>query len=365
MPYKDFIEAPKSIYTRAWTVQSWWLLSWGLKQLGVIGSSTPAGSLATGHFVVVANVEQAAGKVVAQMATATNHIGRIFPMTTFREEAGSAMDLNGQMSESDLAILLTTLARDKSAIVYDDDVVKFKAPGENLTTLSMEDKTIASLKVLIADLKVQVGILMHRTSDLTIAAQDAIGRKDRTVALAALKSKKLIESTLLQRTDTLSQLERVFHQIEQAHDQVAVIRVMQGSTLILRKLRARIGGVEKAEEIVESMRDEMQQVDEIGHVMEAGGQSNAIDEDAVDEELEQMMHQAKAEEEEEEAHRTQGRLDEIEGSKAKMPQPAETGQLLVDTDVEALKHLSLDEDPARPERSSTLRPPQAEAAPSG
>lgn len=363
MPYRDFVIASRSIHTRNWTVQPWWLLSWGLKQLGVLGSSTSAGSLPTGQFVIMANVEGAAGKVITQMATASNLTGRIFPMKAFREEASRAMDLSGPISESDLVILLTTLARDKGAIVYDDQTVKFRAEGEALGPLSMEDRTIASLKALIEDLKVQIGNLLRRIDESNTAAQNAIGKKDRPLAMTALKSTKLNQSTLVQRTDMLSQLEGIYHQIEQAHDQVAVIRVMQSSTLVLRNLRAQTGGVEKVGEIVEGLKDEMQQVDEIGSIMEAGEQNDVVDEHAVDEELEQMMQQARAKEEEEETQRTQRRLAEIEGSRTKTSLPAETRQALVEADIEALKRLSLEESTKRPEKAPMSGSPQVEAAP--
>lgn len=364
MPYQEFVTASKSIHIRNWTVQPWWIISWGLKQLDILGAGRSAGSLPTGQFVIMANVEQAASKVIAQMATVTDLIGRILPMRTFREKASNAMGLDGLMSESDLAILLRTLARDKGAIVYNEHVVKVKALGEDTTTLSMEDKTIASLKLLIEDLNMQVGKLIQRIGESTTAAKDAVSRQDRSLALAALKSKNLNEATLVQRTDMLSQLEGVFHRIEQAHDQVAVMQVMQGSTLLLQKLRAQTGGVEKVEEIVECLRDEMQQVEEVGSAMEANCQSSAVDEDTIDDELEQMVLQVKAKEGEEKARRTKQKLDEIEASTAEEHQPAGTSHNLADAGVDAFKRLSLDENSTGPGRSSNLRP-QVEVAPGG
>ena len=302
----------------------------------------------------MANVEQAGGKVLEQMAAETNQVNLIYPMKTFREKAGNVMGLDGRISEGDLTILLTTLCRDKGAIVHDSETVKFKVPGDSSTTLSTEDKTIASLKVLITDLSGQVSLLSKKIRTLTSMAQEAAGRKDRTSALTALKSRKLKESTLAQRTDTLSRVEDVLHQIEQAHDQVAMIKVMKASTSVLRNLRTQTGGFEKVEQIVEDLRDEMQQVDEIGGAIEAGGESTAVDEDVVDAELEQIMQQAKAKEEEKEAQATQQRLAEIEDSKAEMPQPAETGQTSVDAGVVALKRLSLNEEPARPDQPEAV-----------
>ena len=178
-----------------------------------------------------------------------------------------------------------------------------------MSTLSTQDKTIASLKTLITDLNTQVAMLSTRISTLSESAQKAINNKNRTSALAALRSKRLSETTLMRRSETLAQLEKVYGQIEQAADQVAVIRVMEASTGVLRSLHAQVGGIDKVEDVIEGLRDETGKVDEIGGAIEAGAQGDRIiDESAVDEELESLEKQGNAREEERRAHQVQERL---------------------------------------------------------
>ena len=57
MPYQEFISSRKSVYSRNWTIHPWWLLSWGMKQLGIIESSTAPGQLPMARFVIMRNVE--------------------------------------------------------------------------------------------------------------------------------------------------------------------------------------------------------------------------------------------------------------------------------------------------------------------
>lgn len=57
MPYSDFLAFRKSLYTRRWNIQPWWLLSWGLHQLGFLEPSTGARTLPQGRFVMLRNVE--------------------------------------------------------------------------------------------------------------------------------------------------------------------------------------------------------------------------------------------------------------------------------------------------------------------
>ena len=180
--------------------------------------------------------------------------------------------------------------------------VKFKSVENRQLVISDQDRTIASLKLLISDLNHQVEILSVKISEATTRAREAASGKNRTIALAALRSRKITEATLTQRVQTLSQLEEVYHQIEQAADQVDIIKVMQGSTSVLRGLRAETGGIEKVEDVLEDLRDEMSKVNEVNEAIEASTHADSVvDEGEIDDELEQMMLHAKKEDEKREA----------------------------------------------------------------
>ena len=166
--------------------------------------------------------------------------------------------------------------------------------------------------MLIADIDMQVEVLSTRISTLSDNVQQAIKNQSRASALAALRSKKLNEATLTQRSETLAQLQAVFSKIEQAGDQVAIVQAMKASTEVLRNLYAQVGGIDKVEDVIEGLRDEMGKVDEIGGVIEAGAQRDSvIDESAVDEELESLERLANVKEGEKEACQTQERLASI------------------------------------------------------
>ena len=162
-----------------------------------------------------------------------------------------------------------------------------------MLTISSHDRTIASLKHLIANLTHQVASIGTRIPALSENAQSAVLAKNRVSALAALRSKKAAEDTLTQRLDTLSQLQAVYDRIEQAVDQVAMIRIMKAGTEVLRSVHANAGGVTNMERVVEQLREEMDEVDKIGHIIEATGQGDAaLDEGAIDDELEAMVRQS-------------------------------------------------------------------------
>ena len=161
----------------------------------------------------------------------------------------------------------------------------------------------------------QIALLASRISKLSETARAAVENRNKISALAALRSKKLNETVLAKRTEALIQLEEIYGKIEQAADQVAILRVMEASAGVLQSLNAEAGGIEKVEDLVEVLRDEMSKVDEVSSAIDAGGHEITVsDRDDIDEELESLERQAKAEQEEKEARLTAERLASIGGN---------------------------------------------------
>ena len=129
--------------------------------------------------------------------------------------------------------------------------IKFKGTSDSSISITQEDRTIASLKTLIGNLRTQVANLDDKINELGIAIQNAVNNKNRILALSTLRSKKLAERNLKQRSDTLIQLEDVYTKIEKAAEQVDIVQVMEASTGILRALRAQVGGVDKVADVLE------------------------------------------------------------------------------------------------------------------
>jgi charged multivesicular body protein 7 len=107
----------------------------------------------------------------------------------------------------------------------------------------------------------------------------------------------------------LAQLEQVYTNIERAADQVEIVRIMEASTAVLKGLHAEVGGAERVEQVVEELREEMGNVDEVGKIIaEAGDPSLVVDDEEVDDELEAMEREEKEKKDEAEAQETARRL---------------------------------------------------------
>jgi charged multivesicular body protein 7 len=287
---QDYMSAKESIYRNSWAVSPWKVFSWSLRQLGLTDGHQGDDILPVGKFVVLHNVEEAANEVLRRANAQLSRVDRIYSKKLFQREFAQVVGGEHHLSEADFDILLIYLARDKAVLSYNGQTVKFKGPTEtHATAITAEDVTISSLKSLIYDLEIQIDALSTRINVLASSAREAVERRNKTTAIAALRSKKLAQSNLARQSAVLGQLEEVYAKINQAADQVELVRVMEGSANVLRSLNKEVGGIEKVDDIVDQLKEQMTQVDEVGNVIaEIGQEAGAIDEGELDDELAAM-----------------------------------------------------------------------------
>ncbi|KXX77866.1 Vacuolar-sorting protein SNF7 [Madurella mycetomatis] len=330
MPLSEFLAARESIYRRPWSV--WNLAAWTMRQLGV-ADMLKSDRLQPGQFVVMANVEEA-GKVFGEKnctaAAEQSRFERTFSKAHFYRTFNDQLVDGRQLSEVDMEVLLKFLSRDKGAILYDGNT--------EAATITEEDVSIAQLKELLTSLTHQTALLSKRVEELAAAAKQAVGKNNRVAALAALKSKKLAESTLERRFATVNQLEEVAARIEQASDNVQLVRVMESSGEALRSLHAQAGGVERVEEVMDRLREQMAATDEVSSILAESAGTVVVDEAEIEDEmaaleLEEKRKAGEAErlrreaEQAREAEETRRRLEAVEKVPAGVqPEPRERRQ---------------------------------------
>ncbi|KAK3324747.1 hypothetical protein B0T19DRAFT_429356 [Cercophora scortea] len=366
IPLADFLAASDSIYHRPSAWSAWNLAAWTIKKLGVADALQLRGSkLPSGQFVVLANVEEAGrqvgDKVVGVAAAAgSSRFERTFSRAHFYRTVNEG--LAERLSDADVEVLLKFLSRDKGVIAYDGRTVRIKQPGaeqHEAAAITEEDASIAQLKELLGYLTHQTGLLSKRVDELGLAAKEAVGKKNRVAALAALKAKKLAETTLEKRFATVGQLEEVAARIEQAADNVQLVRVMEASAEALQGLNAQVGGAERVEAVVDRMREQMDAADEVNVILAESGE--VVDEAEIDDELaameleemrkvEEAERRAREAREAKEAEEMQKRLDAIGEVPVPVPVPVSSGSGQEETEVEQMAEsmmskLSLDEQP--------------------
>jgi charged multivesicular body protein 7 len=308
---KDFATAEQSIYRRTWVPSPWAVLRWSLRQIGIGANSYDVnGRLRNGNLILVQALEEISQQVIAaQQKRGQNLTDRIMSREAFAQDMARTSD--AILSDSDVSVLLRYLSRDRQILSYGNRTVKFKHQAADAPEpVTEQDTNIASLKALIGSLETQTASLEKRITSLQATAQSSVKAGNKISALSALRSKKLAEKTLQQRLDTLHQLEEVYIKIESAADQVEIVNAMETSAGVLKGLNQKVGGVERVDQVMDSLREEMEKVDEVQNVTAEPLTSGAVvDESEIDDELEAMEAEQKREKEEIEA---QKRKDEEE-----------------------------------------------------
>ncbi|KAK4159789.1 Snf7-domain-containing protein [Cladorrhinum sp. PSN259] len=299
IPLNGFLEGKESIYAKkGWSV--WGIGGWVLTKVVGDWSRVPGG-----EYVVLENVEGVGKKFVegGMSEVGETRFERVFSKAhfgkVFNDGLSTGVGKTG-LGERDMDVLLRFLSRDKGLLVYDGKTVRVgteEGEGEEITE---EDTSIAQLKELLASLGHQIQILEKRVEELNASARLAVAKQNKVGALAALKSKKLAEATLESRFATVSQLEEVAAKIQQAEDNVQIVKVMESSSDALKSLTARTGGVERVEEVVDRLREQMAATDEIGSIMAEASGREAIDEGEIDEEFAELERAEKKKVEEKE-----------------------------------------------------------------
>jgi charged multivesicular body protein 7 len=296
VPLQHFLTAPGNIFARGWGEVPWNVLGWTLRQLGVVDPARGEDKLPAGRYVMMENLETAARELNARMASRTSIFDRVFTARQFEQVFVPELVPGQSLTGTDLEVLLKFLSRDKQMIEYDGHTIRIRGTAGDSGPITEQDATIASIKELTANLKHQINLLEARIDQLGETAKTALGRKNRVSALAALKSKKMAESSLSTRYATLNQLEEVASRIEQAADQVALVKVMESSSTVLEKLNRAVGGTEKVDGVMDRLREQMADTDEVAAILaESSGQ--AVDESEIDDELEALEREEKEREE--------------------------------------------------------------------
>jgi charged multivesicular body protein 7 len=321
----EFTKSEKSIYAKSWIPSPWSILSWSLRTAGLLGNSTydKRGDLRPGNLVLLPVLEDVNKKVTAwqQRQNLNSLVDRIFTRDAFSTEMAkllSSPNASPSLSAKDVDVLLLYLWRDQGLLSYNSTTVKLKPAGSpsRPEPVSQEDNAIANLKSLISSMTVQIQNLEGTISTQSLRAKSAITQNNKTIALAALRSRKTAERTLEQRTATLHQLEEVYTQIENAASQADIVNTLQQSTSALKSLNSKVGSIDSVDAVLDELREEMQKTSEVQDVLAeplAAGQEAEADELEVDEELEALEKEEREKLEEKEAKETEARLKELEG----------------------------------------------------
>ncbi|KAM0474878.1 hypothetical protein ACHAPX_007399 [Trichoderma viride] len=307
IPLQTFLQSTQNIYQQqqSWSQVPWNVMGWALRQIGVIDPNRGEDKIPKGNYVVMKNVEATSRELGETIAERTSRYDRVFTQAQFQTLFESVLAKDQRLSETDFDVLLKFLSRDKDMIEYNGNTVRIRGVGEE-RGITEEDASIASIKELMDSLEHQVDLLDKRIGELDQDAKNAVLRKNRVTALAALKSKKRAESSLSTRYATLSQLEEVASRLQQASDQVQLVKVMESSACALQSLNVQIGGSERVGTTMDHLREQMSATDELTAIL-SEPTGDVVDEEEIDDELETLEMEQNKEEEEKQRRKEEAR----------------------------------------------------------
>lgn len=177
----------------------------------------------------------------------------------------------------------------------------------------------------------QCGILSMHSREAEL--HKAVRAKQQNRALHLLKSKKELNALLDRRLGSKSQLDSVLLKIEQSAGDIELLNVFETSSGLLQGLTKKLGGVERAEEVMRGLEDALADQSEVDGVVREGNetirrmQADAAGVDLNDEEKELQEEMARLEEEEKREQEERKRQEEAAAVKrAKKEEEEEMAQ---------------------------------------
>ncbi|PVH95235.1 hypothetical protein DM02DRAFT_601181 [Periconia macrospinosa] len=346
VPVKVWQTSRVSIYRSSWIPTVSGVVQWATgKLLGPPSSD----KLPIGNLVVVKNVEAVAEKVLKQhQVSSASPADRILSRSAFVKRFSKAIGSNATLSSEDLDVLLTHLARDRNEIAFDNETIKFKNETEATPPpITQEDTILARLRDSVERAHAEMVALEGRIESCQAVVREAVEAKQMIRAKTALRSRKLAESALDNRSKVALQLEETYEKLQEGQLQVETVEVMKAAAAALKILHNKVGGSEGVQNVVDSVREQMDTTEEITNIINEA--ATPVDEGEVDEEFEALERAEREKEEQEEAAKTAARLAEVaEAEEALKEKEAEKADAEAEKGVDAtsmsFSQLSVHED---------------------
>lgn len=337
MPLNEWQASKVSIYKSSWVPTVADVVQWATgKLLGPPSSN----KLPVGNLVVVKNVEDAAEEVLKKyQVLSASPAERILSRSAFLKRFSGVFGSQSPLSAEDLDVLLTHLSRDKNEVSYDKDTIKFKLDTEDAPLpITPEDTILARLRDSVERANAEMVVLQTRINSCQAAAREAIEEKQMIRAKTALRSRKLAESALENRSKVALQLEETYDKLQEGQLQVGTVEVMKAAAEALKILHNKVGGAEGVQNVVDSVREQMDTTDEITSIINEA--ATPVDEGEVDEEFEALEKAEREKMEREEAAKTAARLAVLEKAEKARKEKGEESEKRVEEASQSLSQLS-------------------------
>lgn len=255
--------------------------------------STSSGAAGGSHFtggcyVIKDNVRACADTAYGafQERLHARYSEHVFARHDFEHELRAVTKV--ALSARDCDAVLTLLRKRKLvALSKDAEVVKLRLTTEEPCVVTETDTAVAQLKRCLTGVEAQCDALEAKIRRHDAEAREAAAKGRKSLALSAIRARKAAEAQAETWRDRREQVDTVLLKIDDAAQQVGVVRALEGGSRALATVLAQIGGVEKVDSLVDRLREDMDRVDDINEAIAgaSAGVRNEIDDDELEAEF--------------------------------------------------------------------------------
>ncbi|RPA94598.1 hypothetical protein L873DRAFT_1700928, partial [Choiromyces venosus 120613-1] len=285
---ETFLGMRESVYYRL-GVDPCKVLGWGLEVAGLKSRVVGDGKIRQRKVVVVKNIEETAQTILNEISKKLSNLDLIFSTEMLQQQSPIHRK---QLSETHLQVLRAFLSRDIREASIATNTITFKHPMGELMPISPHDTTIANLKTLITSLQTAITTFFMKISTSDAKAPTTIQSSTKHVAFSALKSNKILETSLESRAKSLAQLEEVLVKIEQAGDNIELVRMREESSKVLARLNKQVGGIEDVGKVADALQEHMEEAGEVIRIFgDETGATAHVDDREVEGEFEALLQE--------------------------------------------------------------------------
>jgi charged multivesicular body protein 7 len=304
IPSSDYMSRAASIYYKPWiNASALGMVKWAFSKTGLYDPAFhagSAGSLRREKYVVVKQLD-AYSTMVLDCLRKLPGVGTIYSKSVFtrdlfdslvasviKEHCGETTGL----TKDDFDCIVKYLTRDKKYMSINSEgiikIIDLSTP-DRISEITERDRAVASLRSTIAQVSDRVDRLSDSIQSGRIKASKALEVKNKTLAKYALRSTKMEEHAQEKALEMLQNLETVLSKIDEASDQIDVVNALQSGVQLLGTLNETVGGAERVGDLMDQVKEKMEDTDEI--TRELSQLTRPIDEDELEEQLNFMLQE--------------------------------------------------------------------------
>lgn len=307
IPITEFMARDTSIYYKPWinvNASPLGIAKWALSKTGLYDPSFHsghAGYLQNQKYVLIKQLDTYS-TMVLDCLRKTSGVSTIYSRSVFTPELFDSLITSalrqyyGQsaslLTEDDFKCIMKYLTRDKRYFSMNTEgiikIIDLSAP-DRISEITERDRAVASLRSTIAQVSNRVDRLSDSIKSSRAKATKALESKNKTLAKYALRSSKMEEHAQEKALEMLENLESVLSKIDEASDQVDVVNTLQSGVQLLGTLNETVGGAERVGDLMDKVKEKMEDTDAITH--ELNQLTDPIDEDELEDQLNTMLQE--------------------------------------------------------------------------